>query len=111
MIMKQSDDSDDASASAALTRRRALGFGTAAATGGLLGIPPVWDSHPQSAKTQGIEVLRTPDGLFKDLADYPFMPHYVHVDAGDRTGTRLRMHYVDERPTDAAKASGETILL
>ena len=38
--------------------------------------------------------LRTPDDQFENLPDYPFEPHYVDV-AG------LRMHYVDEGPTDA----------
>ena len=39
-------------------------------------------------------VLRTPDDRFENLPDYPFESHYVDV-AG------LRMHYVDEGPTDA----------
>jgi haloalkane dehalogenase len=38
--------------------------------------------------------LRTPDDQFENLPDYPFEPHYVDV-AG------LRMHYVDEGPTEA----------
>jgi haloalkane dehalogenase len=58
-----------------------------------------------------IEVLRTPEARFADLPDYPFTPHYVEIGAGDAAGTRLRVHYVDERPGDPAKASGETILL
>lgn len=41
-----------------------------------------------------MDVLRTPDSRFEDLADYPFAPHYRHVTA---SGTEpLRMHYVDE---------------
>jgi haloalkane dehalogenase len=56
-------------------------------------------------------VLRTPDWRFADLPDYPFEPNYVHVDLGDGSGTRVRMHYVDERPSDPAQESGETILL
>ncbi|MBO0884665.1 MAG: haloalkane dehalogenase [Mycobacterium sp.] len=56
-------------------------------------------------------VLRTPDEWFRGLVDYPFQPHYVNIDAGDTAGTRLRVHYLDERPSDPAKASGETILL
>jgi pimeloyl-ACP methyl ester carboxylesterase len=61
----------------------------------------------QTARPRGMEVLRTPDERFDDLVDYPFEPHYVEIDAG----TRLRVHYVDERPPDPATASGETILL
>ncbi len=47
-----------------------------------------------------MEVLRTPDERFADLADYPFAPHYCTV--GDADGTDLRIHYVDEGPQDAA---------
>lgn len=39
--------------------------------------------------------LRTPDSRFEQLPDYPFSAHYVTVD-------RLRMHFVDEGPQDAA---------
>jgi hypothetical protein len=59
------------------------------------------------ASAQGMEVLRTPDERFDGLADHPFEPHYVEIGAG----TRLRVHYVDERPADPAPASGETVLL
>lgn len=45
-----------------------------------------------------MNVLRTPDERFVGLADYPFEPHYVEVDTGD--GSRLRVHYLDEGPTD-----------
>ena len=41
-----------------------------------------------------MDVLRTPDDRFENLIDYSFQPHYAEV-AG------LRMHYVDEGPTDA----------
>ncbi|WP_292016660.1 hypothetical protein [Marinobacter sp. HL-58] len=41
-----------------------------------------------------MDVLRTPDERFERLLDYPFDPHYVEVDG-------LRMHYVDEGPSDA----------
>src|SRR5215469_5484087 len=41
-----------------------------------------------------MEILRTPDKQFADLAGYPFAPHYVEVDG-------LRVHYVDEGPQDA----------
>ena len=47
-----------------------------------------------------MEVLRTPDERFADLADYPFAPHYLSV--ADADGTDLRIHYVDEGPRDAA---------
>jgi haloalkane dehalogenase len=47
-----------------------------------------------------MEVLRTPDERFIDLADYPFAPHYLTVTDAD--GTELRIHYVDEGPRDAA---------
>jgi len=53
---------------------------------------------------------RTPDARFAGLPDYPFEPHYLAIDAGDGTGSRLRVHYLDERP-DPADASGETVLL
>ena len=42
-----------------------------------------------------MEILRTPDERFADLAGYPFAPHYV--DAGE-----VRIHYVEEGPADAA---------
>jgi haloalkane dehalogenase len=112
MIVGPPDDGDGASTPAALTRRRVLGVGTAAAASGLFGIPHVPDNRPTwSEKSPRMKVLRTPDQRFAKLADYPFMPHYVQVDAGDRVGTRLRTHYVDERPAGGMKASGETILL
>ena len=44
-------------------------------------------------------VLRTPEEHFLNLPDYPFQPHYVHVDG-------LRMHYVDEGPRD-----GQVVLM
>jgi haloalkane dehalogenase len=51
-----------------------------------------------------MQVLRTPDDRFTRLADYPFQPHYVEVDAGD--GGALRVHYLDEGASD-----GEVVLL
>ena len=39
-------------------------------------------------------VLRAPDEQFTNLPGYPFEPHFVQVDG-------LRMHYVDEGPSDA----------
>ncbi len=41
------------------------------------------------------DFLRTPDERFADLPGFPFRPHYVALD-------RLRMHYVDVGPRDAA---------
>ncbi len=47
-----------------------------------------------------MDVLRTPDERFADLPDFAFAPHYHEVTADD--GTRLRMHFIDEGPRDAA---------
>jgi haloalkane dehalogenase len=47
-----------------------------------------------------MEALRTPDDRFVDLPDYPFEPNYVEVADGD--GGSLRIHYLDEGPSDAA---------
>ena len=41
-----------------------------------------------------MQILRTPDARFGNLADYPFEPHYTDVDAGD--GSTLRIHHIDE---------------
>ena len=41
-----------------------------------------------------MEFLRTPDERFADLQGFDFEPHYVEVNG-------LRMHYVDEGPSDA----------
>ena len=41
-----------------------------------------------------MKAIRTPDERFIDLPGYDFAPHYVEIDD-------LRMHYVDEGPTDA----------
>lgn len=60
---------------------------------------------------QTMSVLRTPEERFECLPAYPFAPHYTDIDAGDGVGTRLRVHYLDERPVDPAQESGETILL
>ena len=43
-----------------------------------------------------MDALRTPEERFTDLPDYAFAPHYATV------GTGLRMHYVDEGPSEAA---------
>lgn len=47
-----------------------------------------------------MDVLRTPDHAFAALPGYDFAPHYVDVD--DTEGGRLRVHYLDEGPRDAA---------
>lgn len=65
----------------------------------------------QSAGDTGPKVLRTPEAWFAGLPDYPFEPNYVQLDLGDGSRAKVRMHYVDTRPADPAKASGETILL
>jgi haloalkane dehalogenase len=54
-----------------------------------------------------MDVLRTPDERFADLAGYPFAPHYAEVPAGDSPEGTLRMHFVDE----GAGATGETVVL
>ncbi len=41
-----------------------------------------------------MELLRTPDERFQNLAGYPFAPHYLSVDG-------IRMHYLDEGKPDA----------
>lgn len=46
------------------------------------------------------DVLRTPDAAFAGLVDYPFAANYAMVRSGD--GPRLRLHYVDAGPVDAA---------
>lgn len=47
-----------------------------------------------------MQVLRTPEERFADLAGWDFAPRYQEVSARD--GTRLRYHFVDEGPRDAA---------
>lgn len=44
-----------------------------------------------------MNTLRTPDSNFADLQDFPYSPNYFDIDG-------LRMHYVDEGPTDAPVA-------
>jgi haloalkane dehalogenase len=46
--------------------------------------------------TRHDSVLRTPDERFADLPDHPFAPHYVTLGGG------LRMHHVDEGPSEGA---------
>lgn len=47
-----------------------------------------------------MKYLRTVDTRFQNLKDYDFEPHYLWVD--NTTGGSLRLHYVDEGPSDAA---------
>src|SRR5689334_22372934 len=54
-----------------------------------------------------MKTLRTPDDRFAALPGYDFEPHYVEVDAGDGSGDRIRVHYVDAGPNDAT----DTVLL
>ena len=93
-------------------RRRFLA-GAAAVAGGVALAPSLTRAADAAAVSvaEGPKVLRTPEGRFANLPDYPFTPHYARIRLGDGSGTELRMHYVDERPSDPAKASGETIVL
>ncbi|HEU4541383.1 MAG TPA: haloalkane dehalogenase [Jiangellaceae bacterium] len=98
--------------------RRQFLASTAALAGGAL-IASAADVGQQAAaalpgqrpRDAAPKVLLTPDARFVGLPDYPFKPNYVRIDLGDGSGAKVRMHYVDERPSDPAKASGETILL
>jgi haloalkane dehalogenase len=47
-----------------------------------------------------MKILRTPEERFDNLSRYPFPPH--HIEIADGEGGRLRVHYVDEGPRDAA---------
>jgi haloalkane dehalogenase len=47
-----------------------------------------------------MEALRTPEERFADLPDYPFEPNYAEVRDGE--GGTLRVHYLDEGPSNAA---------
>jgi hypothetical protein len=89
------------------TDRRRFLAGAATLTGGALLGTALDPGTPASAAHPGPgpKVLRTPEARFRGLPDYPFQPHYVTVDAGDGTGTKLRVHYLDERPADPARAS------
>jgi haloalkane dehalogenase len=52
-----------------------------------------------------MKALRTPDDRFEGLPDFAFEPRYLEVDAGDGSGDRLRMAYLDE-----GQADGEVVL-
>jgi haloalkane dehalogenase len=47
-----------------------------------------------------MKVLRTPDSRFAGLPEFPLVPRYLEVTAGD--GTALRLAYLDEGPRVAA---------
>lgn len=47
-----------------------------------------------------MDVLRTPEGRFAGLPDFPFAPHYVELASAGMPS--LRIHYLDEGPGDAA---------
>jgi haloalkane dehalogenase len=96
-------------------RRRFLTGAAALSGGALLGSALDTGSVSAAARQRpggepGPAVRRTPDSRFRGLPDYPFRPHFVTVAGGDGVGVPLRVHYVDERPSEAA-ASGETIVL
>ena len=92
-------------------RRRFLA-GAAVVAGGVALAPSVRraEAAAPSLETDG-PVLRTPGDRFTALPDYPFKPHYVSVPLRDGADETVRVHYVDERPSDPSKASGETIVL
>ena len=46
-----------------------------------------------------MKYLRTPDERFANLPDFDFSPNYLELN--DSEGGRLRMHYLDEGPSDA----------
>jgi haloalkane dehalogenase len=50
-----------------------------------------------------MDVIRTPDDRFRDLPDFPYVPHYEGVGDG---ADRVRMAYIDEGPR-----SGPVVLL
>jgi haloalkane dehalogenase len=47
-----------------------------------------------------MDVLRTPDDCFADLADFSYPPNYTEITDAD--GTALRVHFVDGGPADAS---------
>ena len=53
-----------------------------------------------------MEFLRTPDDRFANLPGWDLQPRYTEVDAGDGSGTRLRIAHYEAGPSDAK----ETIL-
>ncbi len=51
-----------------------------------------------------MKIVRTPDERFEGLPDWPYEPHYTQVDAGDGSGTMLRIAHLDEGPRGASGA-------
>ncbi len=51
-----------------------------------------------------MDVVRTPDERFADLPGFPFAPHHAEIPAEPELpdGATLRVHYLDEGPSDAA---------
>jgi haloalkane dehalogenase len=47
-----------------------------------------------------MRILRSPEERFENLPGYPFSPHYIEI--ADGGGGKLRVHYVDEGPREAA---------
>ena len=47
-----------------------------------------------------VKFLRTPDECFANLQDFIFAPNYLEVE--DTEGGQLRLHFLDEGPSDAA---------
>ena len=45
-----------------------------------------------------MNILRTPDERFANLPGFPYEPHYT--DVADGEGGTLRIHHVDEGPSD-----------
>lgn len=45
-----------------------------------------------------MDVLRTPDEQFENLADFDFAPHYTTVTSDD--GTEIRIHHIEDGPAD-----------
>lgn len=45
-----------------------------------------------------MKILRTPDECFAGLEDFPFLPRYTTIGAGN--GSELRIHHVDEGPRE-----------
>jgi haloalkane dehalogenase len=54
-----------------------------------------------------MEILRTPDSQFANIADWPYEPVYTEVSANDGTPTKLRIAHYEAGPRDAK----ETVLM
>lgn len=51
-----------------------------------------------------MKLLRTPDERFRDLPDFPFEPHYTDVTDPDNESKSVRIHFLDEGPSDGPVA-------